>query len=136
MISLGIIGARVKRQKISEQTGVQFIPREEVMHKIKALREFTGRQFLFGIFESDNKWTALSVDSVIGCYDGALSELNIQTEAEIFHDFFGQDGGKYKSDVFLNDGRKFWMKSVGISCSFQNILLMLQKLPEDAILDE
>ncbi|MEO9517087.1 MAG: hypothetical protein ABJH45_08235 [Paracoccaceae bacterium] len=136
MITLGVIDARIKRQKISDQAGAQFVPREEVKSRISALRGHKDSKFLFGIFEDNDKWTALSVESLIGCYNGKLSELNLRTEADLFHGFFGQDGGKHKSDVLLNDGRKFWMKSVGISCSFQNIILMLQKLPQDITLDE
>ncbi len=136
MITLSVINARVRRQKIAEQAGDQFVPRDEITNRIRNLQKFPLHQFLFGIFDNNDKWTAISVRSIIGCYDGDISELKIQNEADKFHDFFGQSGGKEKSDVFLTDGRRFWMKSVGISCSFQNIILMLQNLPNDIVLDE
>lgn len=136
MISLSVIDARVKRQKIAEQAGDDFVSRNIVRSRIGALEKFSEQQFLFAIFQNETRWTAISVNKLIGCFDGELSELQIQGEADKIHDFFGETWGKEKSDVELADGRKFWMKSVGISCSFQNIMLMLQNLPEAISLDE
>jgi len=136
MISLSVIDARVRRQKIDEQAGSDFVSRDVIRSRIRVLENFPNQQFLFAIYQNENRWTAISVNKLIGCYDGELSELRIQGEAEKVHDFFGETGGKEESDVQLTDGRKFWMKSVGISCSFQNIMLMLQDLPEAITLDE
>ncbi|MDD7973852.1 hypothetical protein [Roseinatronobacter alkalisoli] len=136
MISLSVIDARVRRQKIAEQAGNDFVSRDVIRSRIRVLENFPKQQFLFAIFQSEARWTAISVNKLIGCYDGKLSELQIQGETEKIHHFFGEVGGKEKSDVELADGRKFWMKSVGVSCSFQNIMLMLEGLPEAITLDE
>ena len=136
MIDIGIVEARIKRQKVAEQAGEYFVPREAIRSRIGALKDRVDEQFLFGIFKNNDMWTALSVNKIVGCYDGALSELIIQNESEVFHDYFIDDEGKKKSDIILADGRRFWMMSIGISCSFQNIILMLQGLPDDIRLDE
>ena len=60
MISLNVAMARVKRQRIEEFAHESYIKSEDIFDSIPFLQEFGEEQFLFGIFQSEIRWTAIS----------------------------------------------------------------------------
>ena len=78
----------------------------------------------------------LSVKKLYACYGGDPFYLVLNKDAEKIHEYVGRAGRKDFIDVELADGRKIWMKTVGLSCSIQNMILMLQNLPDGVHLEE
>jgi hypothetical protein len=129
MITLNAIEARLKRQKIRELSGESFLEKKSIVSKIPFLETYDDQQILFGIYESEGTWTVLSVGSLYASYDYSTVVLKLETEGDRVHDYLGKEGNNFKSDVELDDGKRIWMKSVGVSCAIQNIILMLQEIP-------
>ena len=136
MITLGAVKARMKRKQIKQIAGENFIEPERILALIPYLERFRNEQFLFGIYESPRVWTVLSVRYLFGCYGGDPFSLRIRERANEVHTYVQQAGTKMVSDVRLRDGNTVWMKSVGMSSLFQNMLLLLQDLPDDVVLEE
>ncbi|WP_152610802.1 hypothetical protein [Ruegeria sp. ANG-R] len=126
--------ARVERKKIRQLAGNSYVDGSQIADKIQLLKHGDER-FIFGIFENSEQWTVLSVQSLFAAFDGKKTHLNIIKDGAQIHRYFGVDGNKHASDVVLPNGNKIWMKSVGLSSSIQNIMLMLQKLPEGSVLE-
>ena len=129
LISLNAVEARIKRQKIREFSGDSYLEKESIVSRISTLGAYSDQQYLFGIYDSEDTWTVLSVTSLYASYKQKQVTLNLVNEAYKNHDYFGQDGNKLKSTVELTGGARIWMHSVEVSCGIQNIILLLQKLP-------
>lgn len=136
MITLSVVKARMKRKRVKEIAGESFIAPERIVALIPFLEEFRNEQFLFGIYNSPKVWTVLSVRRLFGCYNGPPFSLIINKRAREVHNYVERAETKHVVDVVLNDGNRVWMKSVGMSCLFQNMLLMLQDLPDNVVLEE
>ncbi len=130
MISVNEVHARIRRKKIREHAGANFVEPFDIINRIPCLSQFGDELFLFGIHESIEKWTVLSLKNLFGCYKGQLSRISLKEGANEVHDYFGREGNKYASDIDFNDGRKIWMMSPEVSSGFQNIILMLQVFPD------
>ena len=136
MITLNAVNARIKRKKIEEEAGDSYLSPSDIRDRIGYLREHCDEQCLFGIYDSPNKWTVLSVKKLYACYGGDPFYLVLNKDAEKIHGYSRRAGRKDFIDVELADGRKIWMKTVGLSCSIQNMILMLQNLPDGVHLEE
>jgi len=136
MITLNAVNARIKRKKIEEEAGESYLSPPDIRDRIGYLREHFDEQFLFGIYDSPNKWTVLSVKRLYACYGGDPFYLVLNKDAEEIHEYSSRAGRKDFIDVELADGRKIWMKTVGLSCAIRNIILMLENLPDNAHLEE
>src|SRR5215831_7668187 len=136
MITLNAVNARIKRQNIERQAGKSYLSQSDIRDRIVYFREDFNEQFLFGIYDSPNKWTVMSVRKLYACYDGDPFYLVLNKESEKIHEYSWRAGRKDFIDVELADGRKIWMKTVGLSCSIQNMILMLQNLPDGVHLEE
>jgi hypothetical protein len=136
MITLNAVNARIKRKKMEEEAGESYLSPSDIRDHIGYLREHFDEQFLFGIYDSPNKWTVLSVKRLYACYGGDPFYLVLNKDAEKIDEYSSRAGRKDFIDVELADGRKIWMKTVGLSCTIRNIILMLEKLPDNAHLEE
>jgi hypothetical protein len=136
MITLNAANARIKRQQIEKQTGESYLSSSDIRDRVGYFQDDFDEQFLFGICDSPNKWTVLSVKKLYACYGGDPFYLVLNKDADKIHEYSRRAGRKDFIDVELADGRKIWMKTVGLSCSIQNIILMLQELPDNAHLEE
>jgi len=135
MITLNAANARIKRQNIEKQAGESYLSPSDIRDRIVYFREDFHEQFLFGIYDTPNRWTVLSVKKLYACYDGDPFYLVLNKKAKEIHEYSRRAGRKDYIDVELADGRKIWMKTVGLSCSIQNIILMLEQLPDNAHLE-
>jgi len=126
----------MRRKKIEEIAGDSFVDAESISTRIPYLAQFSDEQFLFGIYQSRDVWTVLSVRYLFASYGGAPFRLQINERSREVHEYVGRAGTKHVSDVVLADGASVWMKSVAMSCLFQNMLLMLEKLPDEAVLKD
>jgi len=61
MITLNAVHARIGRQKIQEFSGDNFLHRKDILKTIPCLEKYASEQFLFGIYENQEKWTVVSV---------------------------------------------------------------------------
>jgi hypothetical protein len=138
MITLNAANARIERQQIEKQAGESYLSPSDIRDRIGYFQEDCDEQFLFGIYYSPNKWTILSVKKLYACYGGDPFYLVfvLNKDAEKVDEYSRRAGRKDFIDVELADGRKIWMKTVGLSCSIRNIILMLQELPDNAHLEE
>lgn len=127
--------ARARRRKIAEFAGQGFVPGDEVRSAIPELADRTGEQFLFAFREHDDQWTALSVQRLFSKATGKLSELELSQELDLIQQYYSGDGGKWRIDIELVDGRQFWMKSLDLSYSMHNLMIMLGNLPQGARLE-
>ena len=126
MISLNAAHARVRRQKIEEFSGEYYIPPEAVLDVMPFLNEYKEQQFLFGIYESEQKWTVLSVNFLFSKNGNEISTLRLDTgTSEVFSFFQAND---FASDIRLKGGRELWFMSQELSSLILNIMLMLQKV--------
>ena len=135
MITLSAVNARIKRQKIEEGAGDSYLSPADVLDRIGWFRRDFDEQFLFGIYDHPNKWTVLSVNKLYACYGGDPFYLALNKDADKIDEYSRRAGRKDFIDVELAEGRKIWMKTVGLSCSIRNIILMLTKLPDNAHLE-
>ena len=135
MITLNAVNARIKRKKIEKQAGESYLPSSDIRDRIGYFREVFDEQFLFGIYDSPNKWTVLSVRRLYACYGGEPFYLVLNKDTEEIDEHARNVGRKDFIDWELPGGRKIWMKTVGLSCSIRNIILMLEKLPDNAYLE-
>ncbi len=129
MITLNVVEARMRRQKICEREVENYLHKDNIIDKIPYLRKFKEEQFLFGIYQSPTKWTVLSVGFLFAAYNDEPFALEITEHADKIHNYFA-NGNKFKSDALLDTGQRIWMQSPGMHCTFQNMLLMLQELPK------
>jgi len=136
MITLNAVNARIKRKKIEEEAGESYLSPSDIRARISYFREHFDEQFLFGIYESPKRWTVLSVKRLYGCYGGDPFYLALNKDAEEIDEYSSRAGRKDFIDVELADGRKIWMKTVGLSCTIRNVMLMLQRLPDGVHLKE
>lgn len=134
MITLSVAQARIRRAGIQELAGDCFLSAEEILETIGHLDEFKEEQLLFGVYSSSSRWTVLTVRKLLFCFDEEPQALILNRDAEEIHRFYGTAGNKHAVDTVLLDGRKIWMKSVGLSSGIQNIVLMLQRLPDEVVL--
>ena len=136
MITLNAVNARIKRKQIEKQAGESYLSPSDIRDRIGYFGEHFDEQFLLGIYDSTNKWTVLSVKRLYACYGGDPFYLVFNKDAEKIDEYSRRAGRKDFIDVELADGRKIWMKTVGLSCSIRNIILMLEELPDNAHLEE
>lgn len=136
MLTLNVIKARIRRQKIAEMAADSFLSPESIRDKISYLKNVNDTQFLFGIYDTPKKWTVLSVTKLFGCYNGEPFEFVMSLECEKIDDFIHEQNKKDFINIVLKDGRTIWMKSVGLSCAIRNVMEMLRVLSSDIVLDE
>ena len=137
MLTLNAVFARIKRNKIEEFAGKSFLHRDKIVQKIPFLKPYKDEQFLFGIFESETKWTVLSVNFLFASYAEECVNLRLDTEADkIFHFLSEKDDNAFSSDVWLSDGTRIWMKSPEFCSLILNMVLMLKKVPCGVRLDD
>lgn len=118
----------MRRQKIEEFAGTNYVPASDVLSKIPYLQEFADEQFLFGIYDSEQRWTVLSVNNLYAAYDGQYSILRLDKETQTFFRYFA-DESDFSEHAFLRDGRRIWMKSSELSSLMLNLMMMLEKVP-------
>ncbi len=135
MITLNVAYARMKRQKIEEFSGECFLHCDDVVEKIPRLQAYKDQQFLFGIYNSEKEWTALSVNFLYAAYEDELSTLRLDTETDKIFDYFSIEDNDFSSDIQLKDGRRIWMKSPDLASLVLNIMLMLKEVPCGTVLD-
>jgi len=130
MLTLNAVFARMKRNKIKEFAGNSYLHSDEIMQKIPFLKAHKDEQFLFGIFESETKWTVLSVNFLFAAYGKERAILRLDTEAnKIFNFLSDEEDNAFFSDVWLTDGTRIWMKSPEFCSLVLNLVLMLEKVP-------
>lgn len=135
MTTLKMIKGRIRRKLVKELSGDNYISGDEILESIPYLQQFSDEQFLFGIKDSVNKWTVLSVNKLFAQYHGDPFSITLNDDADKIHDFYGKEGHKHKVDVVLDEKQRIWMKSEALSYSIQNIVMHLQKLPDRAYLE-
>jgi hypothetical protein len=135
MITLNVAYARIKRQKIEKFAGGCFLHRDDVIEKIPYLQAYNDQQFLFGIYNSEKKWTVLSVNYLYAVYENGLTTLRLDTETDKVYKYFSIEGNDFSSDLHLEDGRCIWMKSPELSSLILNVMLMLKKIPCGTVLE-
>jgi hypothetical protein len=135
MITLNAANARIKRQKTEKQAGESYLSSSDIRDRIDYFREDFDEQFLFGIYDSPNKWTVLSVRKLYACYGSDPFYLVLNKDTEEIDEYARNVGRKHFIDWELASWRKILMKTVGLSCSIRNIILMLEKLPDNAHLE-
>ncbi len=128
MITLNAVHARMRRQKIEEFAGTNYVPGSDVLKKVPYLQKVAGEQFLFGIYCSEKKWTVLSVNYLYAAYDGQYSILRLDTETQTIFRYFS-DESDFCEHVSLKDGRRIWMKSPEFASLMLNLMMMLEKVP-------
>jgi len=133
MITLASVYARMKRQKIEEFASGCFLHRDDIIEKIPHLKAHKDQQFLFGIYNSEKKWTVLSVNFLYAAYENDWTALRLDTETDKIYNYFSEND--FSSDVQLKDGRRIWMKSPELSSLVLNIMLMLKKIPCGTLLE-
>jgi hypothetical protein len=126
----------MRRQKIRDTAGDSYVAAEDVLERFPRLKSFKNEQFLFGVQRDGETWTVLSVRYIFASYGGELYSLRVNEWTEKIFDNVGRAQTKMVSEIVLDDGKRIWMPSVGMCSAFQNMLLMLQKLPEDIVLDK
>ena len=135
MITLNVAYARMKRQKIEEFAGNCFLHRDNIVEKIPYLQAHKKQQFLFGIYNSETKWTVLSVNFLYAAYEDKITTLRLDTETDKIYNYFSIEENDFSSDICLKDGRCIWMKSQALSSLILNIMLMLEKIPCGTVLE-
>jgi hypothetical protein len=131
MITIDIIEARIRRKRIKQNSGDNFIDRDRVLAELPALATYGDQQFLFAIRKTDKIWVALSVRHLFYSYDGEVKRLDVRTESNLVHRFFSSEGNKFAHEVILPDHGRIWMHSDKVSSGIQNIMLLLEDLPDD-----
>lgn len=134
MITLNAVQARIRRQKIELLAGNSYVPASNVASKIPYLHKASRKQFLFGIFDSEQRWTALSVSHLYAAYDTRYSTLQLDAETQTIFRYFSEESDFCES-VFLRDGRCIWMGSAELSSQILNLMLMLEKIPCGTVLE-
>ena len=130
MLTLNAVYARMKRNKIEDKAGSNFLHRDEIVQRIPLLKAYKDEQFLFGIIESKTKWTALSVNFLFAAYGDKRAILRLDAESNnIFHFLSDKEDNTFSSDIWLSDGTRIWMKSPELCSLILNVVLMLEKVP-------
>jgi len=57
MITLNAVNARIKRQQIEKQAGESYLSPSDIRDRVGYFQKDFDEQFLFGIYDSPNKWT-------------------------------------------------------------------------------
>ena len=132
MISLNFALARAERKGIEKFAGEHFLPRDSILEKIPYLRTHKDQQFLFGIYDSGEKWTVLSVCYLYASYDGQLATLRIDNETSSVFKYYREND--FSDNANFDDGRQIWMGSPELSQQILNVMLMLEKIPCGTVL--
>ncbi|WP_444925419.1 hypothetical protein ACJJI4_12935 [Microbulbifer sp. TRSA002] len=133
MITISAANARVKRQKIAEFAGDSYVSPDNVVKRIMHLKSFKDQQFLFGIYQSEAVWVALSVSDLFTAYDGKIEVLRLDTETAKVLDHYRKND--FSSVADLVDGRRVWMGSPTLCQLILNVMLMLQDIPHGTVLE-
>jgi len=127
MMALSTVHARMKRKKIEEFAGNEYLHVDNIQEQIPCLKNHNEEQFLFGLYSSAEIWTVLSVNYLFAAYEGSFATLRLDTETDTVYEYFQEND--FSSQIHLEDGRSIWVKSPELCSLMLNVMLLLKKIP-------
>lgn len=133
MYTLDIVLARMTRNKIRE------LASEFTSDWPADFQDYSGKerdhQKLLCVSDHNSLWTGVTVNHLFSMKQNTVCTLDIQREFDVVGEWMSHSP-KDSRNIELMDGRSFWSPSSGFTSALLNLMLMLEKLPPDAILKE
>ncbi|MGU3401540.1 hypothetical protein ACLBWS_17710 [Brucellaceae bacterium D45D] len=130
MLTLDAVFARIHRNKLEDIAGDCFLNNEEIIRRIPSLKRHSSAQWLFGIYEDEQKWTVISVNKIFFRYKSTPQCISVENSTKSIFKHFSFNN--FNDTAVLDDGRIIWVQSESFAQVFLNILLMLERLPRGA----